>query len=181
MKRFHIPAFTLLATTAILVVFHASGGNGTAFSSSDTDLQHRLVGSWKAVSFADVPDHGETVYPFGKSPSGLMIYTANGYFSISVMAGPNSIVPKDISAMSVEDWRGLAQQFLSWFGTYRTSDSQTIVLHVNGSSWPAYNGTDQVRKCRVEGDNLVFYGDYTKNDHYYHYEHVFRRLNEQPR
>jgi hypothetical protein len=176
MKRVSNSAITMWLILMILVVFHSPGSNANAVSSSEMDLQHRLVGSWKAVSFTDIPDRGENVYPFGTAPTGLMIYTADGYFSASVIAGPISVVPKDTSAMSVDELRALSHEFLSWFGTYRTKDSQTIVFHIDGSSWPSYDGTEQTRKCRLEQDSLVFYGNYTKNQQHYHYEHVFRRL-----
>jgi hypothetical protein len=173
MKCFYKPVFTLLVIVAGL---HISAYDASAFSSSDTDIQHRLIGSWKAVSFTDVPDRGETIYPFGTAPNGLMIYAADGCFSIFVMAGPNSSGSKDMSTMSAQEWQALFHDFLSWFGTYRVDNSQTLALHVNGSSVPAYNGTEQTRTFKLERDTLVFYGDYTKSGIHYHYEHVFRRV-----
>jgi len=172
MKHFYKPAFALLVIVAGL---HIPAYDASAYSSSDTDLQHRLVGSWKAVSFTDVPDRGETVHPFGTTPNGLMIYTADGYFSIFVISGPNSSGSKDMSAMSAEEWQTLFHGFLSWFGTYRVTNSQ-IAFHVDGSSLPAYNGTEQTRTFKLERDTLLFYGDYAKNGIHYHYEHVFRRV-----
>jgi len=171
MKRFYRPVCVLLV---IVACFPTPAYEASAYSSSNTDLQHRVVGSWKAVSFTDVPERGETVHPFGTAPNGLMLYTADGCFSIFVMAGPNSSGSKDMNAMSAEEWRALFHDFLSWFGTYRI-DNRQIVLHVDGSSAPAYNGTEQKRTFRLEQDTLIFYGDYTKNGIHYRYEHVFRR------
>ena len=172
MKHFYKPAFALLV---IMVGLHIPTYDASAYASSDTDLQHTLIGSWKAVSFTDVPERGETVHPFGTTPNGLMLYTADGYFSIFVMAGPNSSGPKDMSAMSAEELRSLFHNFLSWVGTYRIGNSQ-IAFHVEGSSLPVYNGTEQTRTFKLERDMLLFYGDYTKNGIHYHYEHVFRRV-----
>ena len=46
--------------------------------------------------------------------------------------------------------------YVDYFGTYSVdATTQTVTHHVEGSLWPDYTDTDQVRPFRIEGDRLT--------------------------
>ena len=45
-----------------------------------------LVGSWSLVSWEAVTRDGESSYPYGRSPSGLLVYTEDGHVSVAIMS-----------------------------------------------------------------------------------------------
>jgi Lipocalin-like domain len=58
-----------------------------AISASDRGRSERLLGSWGLVSFEQVLASGEVLKPFGDSPSGLILYEADGRMSAQVSVG----------------------------------------------------------------------------------------------
>ena len=59
-------------------------------SAADHDLG-ALVGTWHLVRYVDTPEGGTPVQPFGNSPAGLFVFTADGNVSISIMRNPPEI------------------------------------------------------------------------------------------
>ena len=46
---------------------------------------HRLVGTWRLVSWEHQDGAGQITFPVGRDPQGYIIYTADGYVSVQMM------------------------------------------------------------------------------------------------
>lgn len=56
---------------------------------------------------------------------------------------------------AADENKATAQGTITYFGTYSEGDTdQTISIHVDGSSFPNWNGTDQKRIFAITGDQL---------------------------
>lgn len=117
-----------------------------------------FVGSWGLVSFEHVLRSGEALKPFGDSPSGSILYQPDGRMSAQVSVGsPAKFASKDPDQASSEEaaeaWRG----YVGYWGTFRIHAEKGEVVHrVEGSWFPNWIGTEQVRQFRFEGrDRLV--------------------------
>lgn len=54
-----------------------------------------------------------------------------------------------------EDW-ATADGTITYFGTYSVSEADSsIVIHIEGSSFPNWNGADQKRFVAITGDRLT--------------------------
>jgi hypothetical protein len=52
----------------------------------DAALARALVGSWRLVSYEDRDAAGAVVYPYGRSPAGLLkMYDPTGHMAIQIM------------------------------------------------------------------------------------------------
>jgi len=118
-----------------------SAGNAAAQSSKD------LVGSWTAVS----------VDAYGPNPKGSLIFEANGRFSLQLM---RTDLPKYLSNNRTQgtpaEYKATVEGSLSYFGTYSVSGTD-LILHIEGSTFPNWTGTDQKRiNLSVSGDELKY-------------------------
>ena len=146
--RAALPAFGALS----LIAFAAAA----AGDQKSGNLKQRLIGSWTMVS--DTVDQGGTkVAPFGPSPKGSMILTADGRFSI-VLTRPD--VPKFASGSrtggTAEENKAAMAGGIGYFGTYTVSEpDKTVHLHVEASTFPNWTGTDQTRIAALSGNDLT--------------------------
>jgi hypothetical protein len=118
-----------------------SAGSAAAQSAKD------LVGSWTVVS----------VDAYGPNPKGSLIFEANGRFSLQLMRAD---LPKYTSNNRTQgtpaEYKATAEGSISYFGTYAVSGTD-LMLHVEGSTFPNWTGTDQKRvNLSVTGDELKY-------------------------
>lgn len=135
-----------------------------AASATDTGV---LVGTWRLVEFEDL-ENGKTVHRFGKQPSGLFVYTADGRVIIHIAnpANPNCLAPSKKSgpgriddtplpACSSDQMRALLDGTVAYWGTYTVDWTKGVVVHrVTSDLSNGYAGTDQPRPFRLTGNRL---------------------------
>jgi Lipocalin-like domain len=99
------------------------------------------VGTWALVSVGG--DFG--LAPFGSAPKGFLILTANRRFS-SFFARTD--IPKYLSNNRTQgtaaECKATIEGSLAYFGTYSVSGTD-LNLHIEGSTFPNWIGTDQKR------------------------------------
>jgi hypothetical protein len=116
---------------------------GSAAAQSAKDL----VGSWTVVS----------VDGYGPNPKGSLIFAADGRYSLQLM---RSDLPKYASNNRTQgtpaEYKATAEGSISYFGTYSVSGTD-LILHVDGSTFPNWVGTDQKRvNLSITGDELKY-------------------------
>lgn len=101
-----------------------------------------LVGTWELVSYYDIDDADiRSEGPLGADPRGLLIYTAHGFVSVSMMRTDGAPTAP----------------FMGYAGTWRVAGAR--VLHaIAVCSNPAWAGTEQVRQMSLRGDVLTLIG-----------------------
>jgi len=118
--------------------------------------QASLSGTWKLISVEARYEDNLVIYPWGPKASGLLIYTQDGYMSITIMRGdrPRFLVP-DMLGGSIEEQAQAAQSYLSYSGTYEIQ-SDKVIHHIEASLFPNWVGEDQVRFVdKLTKDQLV--------------------------
>jgi Lipocalin-like domain len=130
--------FCALTLCLGLVTF---GNNAVAQSAKD------LVGTWTPVS----------VEAYGPNPKGLLIFDANGRFSIILMR-PD--LPKFASnkrdAGTAEENKAIVGGSLAYYGTYSLSGNE-LTLRTEGCTFPNWTGMDQKRtNVSITGDELKY-------------------------
>jgi Lipocalin-like domain len=108
-------------------------------------LKDQLVGTWQFVSSTGKLADGSPTW--GSNPTGLLIFTENGRFSVQIMRTDR---PKYASNNRMkgtpEEIKATAEGTISYFGTYAVSEAdKTVTYKIEGASFPNWNGTDQKR------------------------------------
>lgn len=139
-------------------------------ASHDADV---LVGAWRLVRYVDTPEGAAPIYPFGKEPVGLWIFTADGHFSISIMRNPPEI---DTATVDPDPDACIPGWYCAYFGTYTVSSGGGAwVTDVIGSNIPTFIGTDQTRSFSIHGDTLVVDAFYLEAGKRVHVQRVLTR------
>ena len=117
----------------------------------------KLVGTWTLVSWEQKKGDGTKVRRFGENPVGVAFFDAGGRYIISVMRSDRA------KYASNAPWQGTAEEnnataegTMTYFGTYSVSESDSsIAIHIEGCSFPNWNGADQKRGVAIVGDQLT--------------------------
>lgn len=144
---------------AALLVLAGLTGSGHAHASGDGDA---LVGTWRVEEIRDTDAAGKVTYPYGEHPIGYIVYDPTGHVHVQVMRtpAPPPFASGDDGAGSDAEVRAAYLGYAAYFGTYDVdARTGTVVHRVEGSLMPGYNGTDQPRPFKVQGDELAIEGD----------------------
>jgi hypothetical protein len=117
----------------------------------------KLVGTWTLVSWEHRRGNGTKVRRFGENPVGVAFFDAGGRYIITVMRSDRA------KYANAAPWQGTAEEnkatadgTMTYFGTYSVIEAESsIAIHVEGCSYPNWNGTDQKRGVAIEGDQLT--------------------------
>lgn len=116
--------------------------------SAIADDPTKLVGIWKLLSFEnEFQDGSPRRAMYGQNPTGYIIFTAEGRM-VAIIEGEGRKPPK-----TDEDRATLLRTMFAYTGLYRLEGDKWITK-VDVSWNPAWNGTDQLRFYKLDGDRL---------------------------
>ena len=119
------------------------------------DLRQQIVGTWTAVS-QYVDQEGKKLEPFGSDPKGMVVYDADGRF---ILVLQRSTLPKFSSGNRMtgtpDENKAIVQGSIAYYGRYSVDEkSGKLNLHYDGSTFPNWDGVDQIRFIAISGDKL---------------------------
>ena len=144
--------FGLSSTAALGISLLASGAFGQQKSLTD-----QLLGTWNLVSHESVRADGSRSPVYGPNPKGIAVFDAGGHFIITVMRADRAKYAIEFPTEgTAQENKDTAQGTMTYFGTYSVNEADhTIDLHIEASSFPNWNGTDQKRGFAIAGDQLT--------------------------
>jgi Lipocalin-like domain len=116
-----------------------------------------LVGAWIAVS--NVAEQGGVKSePYGATPQGMLIFEADGRYGLILS---RKDMPKFASNSrtngTADENKAVVQGTISHFGRYTVNPTdKSIVFHIDLSTYPNFNGTEQKRSFELSGDELKY-------------------------
>jgi hypothetical protein len=120
-------------------------------------LKQQLVGTWSVISFVNVNNKtGKTTEAFGSNPKGYFMFDAANHFSINLMRpGRPKFARRDFPVAGESD--AALEGIVVMFGDYKINEPEnSISLHIIGSSFPAWDNTNQTRLIAINGDELTY-------------------------
>jgi len=121
------------------------------------DDRERLIGTWKVVSFDnEFQDGSPRRALYGEHPTGFVILTADGRM-VAIVEGEGRR-----PATTDEERAALLRTMFAYSGMYRLEGDKWITK-VDVAWNPAWNGTDQVRFYKLDGNRLEVTGAWTPN------------------
>lgn len=128
-------------------------------AAKDKFKTHKLVGAWAYVSAYTLFPDGSRSYNFTETPHGIFIILRNGHYSHIVMS-PNlpAVASGQLKNMTDAEAHMIATNILAHYGTWRADPKDgTFTVHIEQSSFPNFNGIDQVRIVDQLDDNVLTY------------------------
>jgi hypothetical protein len=127
------PAFALASVTLALALPAA------AQSAKD------FVGTWKMVKNTVTSPDGKKSDAFGMKGTGMGTFTSDGRF---VIVNVNPDTPKFAAKArdkgTADENKAAVNGGIGLYGTYKVANKE-ITMHVDGSTYPNWSGTDQKR------------------------------------
>ena len=116
--------------------------------------ENPLVGTWKLVSYSCTDDDGNVDYPLGPEATGYIIYTADGYMSVSMSAANRAnYETEDLKGGTVEENAAAAETYIAYCGKYELHEDR-VVHHIKLALFPNRIGTSQVRYYELSGGRI---------------------------
>ena len=119
-------------------------------------LKEQILGSWGFVSAINVRPDGSKSNSWDPKATGSLIYLPNGRFSFMIM---RSDIPKfEREKATPEQHKAAVQGLIAYHGTYTVDEATKTIIHrVQGSSFAAFNGTEQKRiVTSITADELKY-------------------------
>jgi hypothetical protein len=149
---------TMKLSTVAAALLALALSAGAAAAQSATSLKDQIVGTWNFVVAEITAPDGKKSFPFGETPKGILIFTADGRFAQIHVAGD---VPKIASNNRLtgtsEEYAGIMRRSLSVFGTWTVDEAnKTVTYHIVSSSFPNWEGEAQTRTIdKLSADEFV--------------------------
>jgi hypothetical protein len=151
MKRSNVVSYsaTVLLGLAIL--------SGNALS-QQKPLKEQIVGSWTYVSNETVAPDGKRTPNFGPTSAGLMIFGSDGrYMSLALRSDIPKFASNSRATGTTEENKAVVQGSIAHFGRYSINEANhTLILNIERSTYPNWNGIEQRRPLTITGDELKY-------------------------
>jgi hypothetical protein len=150
----HRTFFRLALLACLLPGLAWSSGAGT----DGTRGKVSLAGTWTLVA-ADVlhPD-GSRSHDYGDAPKGLLLIDRAGHYSLQLYRTdrPRFANPGKAKA-SAQEYRSAVMGSSTHYGTVAVEpDQHHLVFHIEGASFPNWEGQEQRRSFELHGDTLSY-------------------------
>jgi lipocalin-like protein len=149
---------SVLTLAAMACLGLTLSGGGAAAQSPPPSAREPFVGTWSLVSIHYVEKDGRKIEPFGPGAQGMLYFDASGRFATQVMAANRPRFASNNRMIGTpEENKAQSQGVVAYFGTYTVDAAKHVVtLHIDQSSFPNWNGTDQQRTFAFAGDELRY-------------------------
>ena len=140
----------------------------SALNGRDRKDFEAFLGSWGLVSFEHLLPSGEVSKPFGDSPSGLILYEADGHMSAQLSVGnPARLAYEDPDRANAQEAAEAWRMYFGYWGSFKVHAEKGVVVHrVEGCSFPNWNGTEQARHFRFDGTNRLILETQSSSGHF---------------
>lgn len=156
MKRSVEKVAMAVVLAAILAVGVMAGAPHVLAQEKEGALGQHIQGSWTLVSIYNEQD-GKKAEPFGPDPRGFMVLAPDGRFSMIFMrASLPKFAANNRVKGSAEDNQAVVQGSVAYFGSYTVINEKEhmVRLHIDGSTFPNWDGEEQMRVMSVIGDEM---------------------------
>jgi hypothetical protein len=121
-------------------------------------LREQIVGSWNFVVAEVVAPDGKKSFPFGETPTGILIFTAGGQFAqIHVASDVPKLASNNRLTGTPEEYATIMRRTISLFGTYSVNEEKkTVTFHIVSSTYPNFAGEAQERTIdKLTADEFI--------------------------
>jgi hypothetical protein len=129
----------------------------TSVNDDRTGIARQLEGVWRLVSSEFRTTTGKVIYPLGEDAMGLAIFTSSGYMSAQLMRpGRPAFASGDQAGGTDQEIRAALQGYAAYYGQCEIDEEKrTLVTRVEGSLFPNWVGSRQLRYYELSGSQLI--------------------------
>lgn len=119
-------------------------------------LGKKIIGTWELVSWTYVSDDGTIVDYLGKSPAGILHYSPDGLMCVQIMkSGRRKFSSGDLMSGTQDEINEAFESFFAYFGTFEENEPGVLTHNIQGSNFPNWTGTAEIRQAKIIQGCLV--------------------------
>ena len=130
-----------------------------AIARAEAQTAQDLVGTWSLVS-ATIQAGEVKMDVYGPDPRGTLMFGSDGRYALIFMRRDlPKLTYNTRMSQTVEESRAITKGSIAHFGTYRVEEGEAgkaLMLHIEGSTFPNWAGTEQRRSFSLSGDELSY-------------------------
>ncbi len=123
-------------------------------------LKDQLVGAWTLAAVTGERADGSHFAPFGAAPKGVIIFTAEGHFSLFQSSGAvPRIAANDRAKASAEEATAIVREAIAYYGTYTLNEAdKTLAVTLDASTFANLVGGPEQKRIitALTADELKF-------------------------
>jgi hypothetical protein len=144
------------AIAALSLCVTLAAGTACAQEMKEKTVKEQVIGAWSVISVVLETD-GKRTEPFGPTPKGMFIFTADGHFATNIIDSDRQKFASNNRATGTPDENKAAVAGnISTFGIYAVSSDGSIDLQIIGSSFPNWDDTKQKHLVEVKGEEIIW-------------------------
>jgi hypothetical protein len=117
----------------------------------------QFIGTWTLVSIRYVRPDGAAIEPFGPNVKGMLVFDGTRFATQAIAANLPKFASNNRMVGTAQEYEAISHGVVAYFGTYTVNEADPILtLHIERSSFPNWEGTDQQRKFEFVGDELRY-------------------------
>jgi len=142
----------IVSLTAVSVIF-----SSVTASRVSAQTARDIVGTWTLVSSV-VQQGGTKIDTFGPNPNGTLVFGSDGHYALIFLRRDlPKVASNNRTSETPDESRAIAQGSVAHFGTYTVAEAdKALVLHVESSTFPNWDGAEQRRAFSLSGDELTY-------------------------
>jgi hypothetical protein len=127
--------------------------------SMQKSMKDQLVGTWTLLLTDYVKADGTHAPGFGPNPSGSVIFSPDGRYSLQIMrASLPKFASNNREKGSADENKAVAGGIITHFGTYSVNEAdKSLNFRIESSSFPNWSGTQQKRPVTALTDDVLTY------------------------
>ena len=132
-------------------------------SAQQKPIKDQIVGTWALLIDDNIKEDGTHVPAFGPNPEGLLIFTADGHYSLQIFRNTRpAFASKDRLTGTADENKAAVQGMISHIGTYAVDEAgKTFTFRIEASSFPNWDATSQKRPITAITDEVLTYNNPT--------------------
>ena len=131
---------------------------GSQAGAQQKSLRDKIVGTWNFVVAEVVAPDSKKSFPFGETPKGILIFTADGHFAqIHVASAVPKIASNNRLTGTPEEYAAIMRRSISVFGSYSVDEEKkTVTYKIVSATYPNWQGEAQERTIdKLTADEFV--------------------------
>ncbi len=123
-------------------------------------MKEAIVGTWMLLIDDRINADGSQVPNFGPNPLGMVMFAADGHYSLQIMrAARPKFASNNRATGTADENKAAVQGTVAHFGTYSVNEAdKSLTFRIEGSSFPNQEGAQQKRPITslTAGDELTW-------------------------
>jgi len=152
--------WNIVGISALVVGLAMLPGGANAQQKS---IKDQIVGTWTLLIDDNIKEDGTHVPVFGPNPEGILIFTADGHYSLQIFrSGRPAFAAKDRLKGTADENKTVVQGMISHVGTYAVDEAgKSFTFRVAASSFPNWDSTVQKRPVTAITDDVLTFNNPT--------------------